>query len=388
MMEKISIIVPIYNSEKYLEDCLTSLVEQTYTDLEIILVNDGSTDQTTEICRQFARKCSNIKLVEISNSGRVRARKEGLKLATGRIVAFMDSDDWIEINTIENMYKSLCENNADIVIAGYYENTYGKEVIVINSIAPGVYKGNELSNVIYDKMLCDGEYFHFGISPFLVNKLYRREIIEDLLIDIDDSMVVGEDVLCVYPAILRANTVSIVKDAYYHYRIHTSSTMHSYRDDLKEYQNIQLQQTYLEGVFKKHPMKDSLLYQLERYIKHHQMVRCLPLFNELSQKGNCFPFQEMEKGSNIIIYGAGAFGVATHQFFISSKEYNVIGWCDRDYVKYQSLDYDVEDIKTVLNKEFDYIVIAIMNKNAVENIKEYLMRQNVLEKKVIWLSVA
>jgi len=388
MTEKISIIVAIYNSEKYLKQCIESLVKQTYTNIEIVLVNDGSTDDSAFICKGFCDEYENIKYIEVENGGCVRARKLGIQNATGNIVSFMDSDDWIEFNAIESMYQQLCKNDADIVVAGYYENVCDNERVIMNSISSGVYRGIALEQKIYSQMLCKENYFSFGIVPFLVNKLYRREVIEKYILETNDMIEVGEDVVRVYPAILNSNCVCILDEAYYHYRIHGKSMAHSYRDDLKEYQNIQLQQTYLEGVFKKHPMKDSLFYQLERYIKHHQMVRCLPLFNELSQKGNCFPFQEMEKGSNIIIYGAGAFGVATHQFFISSKEYNVIGWCDRDYIKYQSLDYDVEDTKTVLNREFDYIVIAIMNETTVENIKAYLARQNVAGKRVIWLNVA
>lgn len=119
----ISVIVPIYNSEKYLEQCLTSLVKQTYSDLEIILVNDGSTDSSMNICEKFKKEDDRIILINKENQGLVRARKDGARKATGEYITFIDADDWIDADTYDN----LREFKSDIIAYGLVEE-YGYKI--------------------------------------------------------------------------------------------------------------------------------------------------------------------------------------------------------------------------------------------------------------------
>ena len=114
----ISVIVPIYNSEKYLNQCLTSLVKQTYSDLEIILVNDGSTDSSMNICEKFKKEDDRIILINKKNQGLVRARKDGARKATGEYITFIDADDWIDADTYDN----LRDFKSDIIAYGLVEN--------------------------------------------------------------------------------------------------------------------------------------------------------------------------------------------------------------------------------------------------------------------------
>ena len=120
MDELISIIVPIYNVEEYLRECLDSIQKQTYTNFECIMINDGSTDNSGGICQEYAQKDNRIVYIEKENGGQAEARNMGLDRMTGSYVTFVDSDDWVEKTYIEELYDKLITYHADIVAANYY----------------------------------------------------------------------------------------------------------------------------------------------------------------------------------------------------------------------------------------------------------------------------
>ena len=143
---KISVIVPIYNVEKYLDKCIGSIIGQTYKNLEIILVDDGSTDNGLTTCRQYQKEDTRIQVIHQENVGLVAARKTGIMKATGEYIAFVDGDDWIEKNTFEILIKE--SDFEDILMYGLQED-YGYKVIdKINQIDPGQYEGNQIENII------------------------------------------------------------------------------------------------------------------------------------------------------------------------------------------------------------------------------------------------
>ena len=115
----VSIIVPVYNVEKYLSKCIEILINQTYTNIEILLINDGSTDNSKKICEQFKEKDSRIKLINKENGGLSDARNKGLQEAIGKYIAFVDSDDYVEKNYIETLYSLITKFNSEIAIADF-----------------------------------------------------------------------------------------------------------------------------------------------------------------------------------------------------------------------------------------------------------------------------
>lgn len=131
----ISVIVPIYNAEKYLNKCLTSIVNQTYCDLEIILVNDGSTDESFAICEKYKQADDRIVIINKHNEGLVRARKDGIRMAKGEYITFVDADDWIDITTYEKVYTE----KADIISYGLMEEYENYSKRKTNKIEQGLY---------------------------------------------------------------------------------------------------------------------------------------------------------------------------------------------------------------------------------------------------------
>lgn len=224
-MPFLSIIVPIYNQEKHLNVCIDSILKQTFKDYELILVDDGSSDSSLEICRNYAETHTNIQIISKNNGGLVSARKTGVETAKGKYIGFVDSDDYIA----EEMYEKLCKEadtqNADIVICDIIQwNGDCKCAKIEQGIEGGVYESSQLNAQIYTKMLYMGTFYQFGILPAMCNKIYRSDIIRRNQKKVDDMITIGEDVACSYFCLLESDKISYLKGAYlYYYRTNYNS---------------------------------------------------------------------------------------------------------------------------------------------------------------------
>ena len=171
----ISVIVPVYNIRKYLPRCIESILAQTLSELEVLLVNDGSTDGCYEICESYRRQDSRIKVIHKVNGGLVSARKAGMKAASGDYIAFVDGDDWIEPDMYERMYQKLMEQDVDIVMCGRYEDVGDISKRVYHGIPEGRYGKEEMLRAVYHQMISKGDFFEYGILPVIWDKLFRRD---------------------------------------------------------------------------------------------------------------------------------------------------------------------------------------------------------------------
>lgn len=386
-MELISIIVPVYNAEIYLKKCIESVMNQTYPAWELVLVDDGSQDNSYSVCRRYSEKDCRIKTIHTDNYGRVHARSMGMQKSNGNLVTFLDSDDWVEPSALEVMYREMNEKAVDCVIAGYIETSEAGERVIYNQIPKGIYRDEKLQNKFYSTMLCHNDFFEAGIQPFLWNKLFKRKLIEPIINEIDEHIVVGEDVVCVYPALLQAKAILVMEAAFYHYCIHVNSTMRTYRQEEEEVENIKLQYSYMNRFFSQSVYSECLMKQLKRYILHHLMVRALSEAGRLMNGDLNFLFGSIPAGSSIVIYGAGAFGNAVYHYLQGSKEYAISAWCDRDFRKYQIMGYPVQSVGEALKCHYDYIFVAIMSYKTVEKIKKLLISDGVNENKIVWLDI-
>ena len=173
----VSIIIPVYNSEAFLDKCIQSAINQSYKNIEIILVNDGSIDSSGEICDNYSSIDSRIKTIHKNNGGLVSSRKTGLKASTGEYVLYIDGDDWIELDIIKNYIDQVLKHNADVVVSSHITNLEGREDILMNPLPSGVYNKDKLKSIIYPKMLYTGNFSQFGIFSYSWGKLYRKEIL-------------------------------------------------------------------------------------------------------------------------------------------------------------------------------------------------------------------
>lgn len=209
----ISVIVPIYNVEKYLDRCVESIANQTYKHLEIILVDDGSPDNCSQMCDEWAEKDNRIKVVHKENGGLSDARNAGLKIATGEIVSFIDSDDWIELDMFEKMLNRMQEDNSDVVSCGVKwveeDGTLIRDVTSEDEILDTTAAMKELLNDI-------------KLKQHVWNKIYKYDLIKDVPFEKGKY---HEDVFWSYQIVGRAKRISVITDSFYNYVQRSNSIM-------------------------------------------------------------------------------------------------------------------------------------------------------------------
>lgn len=226
----LSIIVPVYNAETYLKDCIESILYQDYKDFELILVNDGSNDSSLKICEGYEQKDSRIRVFSQENRGSIAARKNGVRAAKGHYIGFVDSDDWISPSLYDRLCHTALEYNVDIVLCDFISSYKNAEINITQGIAGGFYNKRELCEEIYPTMLCDRiNNSFYKILPAYWNKIFRKEAISPYLLQLDERVKLGEDMVCVYPSLLKANSIYYLKNQYlYYYRQRKGSMSREY----------------------------------------------------------------------------------------------------------------------------------------------------------------
>ena len=228
---KISIIVPVYNVEAYLARCVDSILAQTIKNLEIILVDDGSTDTSGALCDAYLKKDSRIRVHHKPNGGLTSAWKAGMELATGEYVGFIDSDDWIDPDMYERMLTLALRENADVTVCGLvfdFEDPKIPKREEISNFQKEVYTRAELE-ALFPTLINDGHFFGRTWQPARVTKLFRTELIRKNMGFCDERVAVGEDMQITFPVLLDTKKLCVVQNFYpYHYWINNKSITGKY----------------------------------------------------------------------------------------------------------------------------------------------------------------
>ena len=238
MTEKITVIVPVYNVENYLEKCLDSLINQTYKNLEIIVINDGSTDNSGEICQEYAQKDNRIVYIEKENGGQSEARNMGLDRMTGSYVTFVDSDDWVELDYVENLYKKITEYQADIAVGNYYSFNEAEGMYYFHIFGDSCYEKVYDNVSIFENLYESQEMKSFALIS-VWGKLYKADLLKHLRFDIGK---LGEDGYLNQKIYLLAEKTIYLNKGLYAYRqregsssrIWTEKWMHALVDAMSE----------------------------------------------------------------------------------------------------------------------------------------------------------
>lgn len=223
-MEKVSVIVPVYNVEKYIDKCMTSLVSQTYSNIEIILINDGSTDDSGIVCKKWEEENENIIVLEQDNQGVSSARNAGLKHASGEYIMFVDPDDWCELDFVEKMVNAISES--DIAYCSFFIDTDQKCQKMNIPVESGLYP---VSN-IYEPLFFGSLNKKNTIMPAsLCTGIFKRRIIVENHILFDSYIRFAEDWLFYAEYFRYIKSITIVNDALYHYFQRENSAMHVFK---------------------------------------------------------------------------------------------------------------------------------------------------------------
>lgn len=218
-MPTISIIVPVYNTEKYLHRCIDSILAQTFTNFELLLIDDGSKDNSGKICDEYAAKDSRVRVFHKENGGVSSARNLGLDNVQGEWITFVDSDDWITKDAIEYFQTS---HDEDIIINPYIEFYEGKSYL--KESCPVKISSKQQKNAFLK------DYLHTGILTTVCSKIYKRSIIGGSRFNND--IIVGEDTLFFLNIILKTNNIRVLQEPYYFYRMFPD--IHKYQLSVKD----------------------------------------------------------------------------------------------------------------------------------------------------------
>lgn len=231
----ISVVVPVFNSEKYLDQCLTSILEQRYTNLEVILVDDGSSDNSLWICRKYEKADARVIVMHQRNSGQMVATRLGVNEAHGDYLSFIDSDDYILPDMFSTMVSEISLHGSDIVtIAGKSFNG-NIEHLYADTLREGFYDRDAISSYIIPNMFSNHSlYGKRGIHSSKALKLFRASLFRGVINNLPLDIQMGEDLLCTYSCLIKAESISILpRDKVgYMYRLNTSSISWVYKKDL------------------------------------------------------------------------------------------------------------------------------------------------------------
>ncbi len=216
----VSVIIPVYNVEKYISECLESLIHQTYKDIEIIIVNDGSTDSSEEIIKSYLEESNNIIYIYQKNKGTAEARNKGIESANGDYVLFVDSDDYLDKDMIQKMYNSADKNNSDVVVCGHIKfydgNSSKNKIINYDGYENNIYNGKQ----VLDLMLS------LRVKGYLCDKLFKRKKLLESDFKLEPNRYI-EDWFPVIKQIKQAKIITFINEPLYYYRQRNGSALHT-----------------------------------------------------------------------------------------------------------------------------------------------------------------
>lgn len=230
----ISVLIPVYNTEPFLRDCLNSVINQTYTNFEVILVDDGSTDQSGAICDEYALKDNRFKVIHQENQGVAIARIVGFDNSRGEFISFIDSDDYVSPDFLEQLSKPIINEGADIVCCDMYR-IINQTKVQWGKIVSGVFRGESLRDFISNRFLFNKQTKNYGIHPGLTTKMVRRSLVKDALL-LGKGLRNCEDSIGVLQMLTRCQCFVVLPSKLYNYVKHDGEVVIRY--DRRNWEDI------------------------------------------------------------------------------------------------------------------------------------------------------
>lgn len=384
--EVLSVIVPVYNAEAYLYKCVKSILNQTYKNLDIILIDDGSSDHSGEICDGLAEKDKRIRVFHTKNHGVVAARNYGVNKAQGNLITFVDSDDWIEPDMYLYMLEVYDKYEPDMITSGLiYDAAVNSKTLECDLIAEGIYDKGQIEREIIPVMMFDQRKRRRAVTSAVWNKIIRKDLWNKASQGINSQITYGEDAAVVYLCLAQAQKAFFINGAWYHYRVNNNSMVHSF--NITAFEKIKNFMDYMKDAYEKLGVWNQMEVQLREYVKHFLYPAIESVYGiKLGETKYLFPYELIKANSRIVIYGAGRVGRAYMKNLIKTNYAKVAAWVDKAYEKILDLKDQVQ-LPDILSKlDFDYLVIAVESEQIAMEIEQDLINMGVSRDKLIWKS--
>ena len=370
----VSVVVPIYQVEKYLDKCICSILKQTYRNIEIILVDDGSKDLCPTICEYYCRMDRRIKVIHQENGGLVNARKTGINYATGEYVVYVDGDDWISNDYIE-CYVKYCEcMNYDIIWSLAYYREYGEiqKCCGYLECSESELETLDKQDDLYKKV--SGEYgFQNQISYTLCMKCFKLSFLKKIQNSLDNRISYDEDFSCIIRGLALDGRVKFIRNDGYYYVQRQDSIIHEQSVQDKNWVMLEDTLNFLNGI-SNCPEKIRNLVK-----KQYQISQVYHGCIENLQNDECdeiIPFKNAKKHRRIILYGMGTTGKSLLKFFLESKIVEVVGYMD-ERCQNEVLGVPYIDFCELKKQNFDYILVSVIKEYFINEIQNKLVSAGV-----------
>lgn len=384
-MPELSVIIPVYNTEGYLRKCLDSVRNQTMRDMEIICVDDGSTDASPDILDEYARMDERIRVIHKENGGLVSARKAGLAIASGRYTGYVDSDDWIGADMYETLCRVMKESRAELVTCGYYlEGNYRTEHL--DTVKEGLYRQEDMGH-LREQTIYRLECRETGIRGGVWCKLFCTGLLRKIQAEIPDEISIAEDKLCVLRYILDCSSVYVLKKPLYHWVIRRSSMSHvSEAQDNDYLVRVHHVYRYLTGLYGHVNFTESMRFQAELYITELLLLGINKRMGFQNRNllwiDPCW-LDRIPLHARIVLYGGGELADTYKRQLRSRPDVTLSAVVEesRGTEEYKKETVPLEALGTFA---YDYIVITIKNRGRAAYVREKLLGMKIPGEKIIW----
>lgn len=382
----LSIIIPVYNVESFLGKCLDSVVHQTYTNIEIILINDGSTDGSGAICDAYAKKDERIQVIHQENTGASVARKNGFQVAKGEYIGCVDSDDWIELDMYEKMMGWALEYNVPLVCVNMTIETVD-ETFFLPSNVSGLYHRNKKEEFCNsDHIFLYDQYGKLQLTGSCNNQLFQRDIFEKYYMTIADELIYFEDFACFFAWFPFLDRVYVSNEYLYHYNRYNESSISTIAGTMqKRVTDIFSMYHYLKERYTHHEMHENLMEQLQIHITKRMLYEDMVELHEALPQFR-IATEWLQEYQNIVIYGAGDVGQSYYKQIEKFEHMHIVSVVDKNRNGQQLDDgTTIASPSALENMAFDAIVIAVYETHIADAIKkDLIVLYGVPSEKIIW----
>lgn len=369
----ITVIIPIYNVKEYLPQCIASVCGQTYKELQIILVDDGSTDGSPLICDAFSKRDQRIEVIHKMNGGLVSARKAGVQRAKGEYISFVDGDDWIDEDTYEKIIRLANGEKADVFAYGCIEEYPHYQNIKKNAVAEGMYRGKELEQ-IKERIIMGDYFFEWTFLPHLCDKLIRRQLLAEWIGRIPDTVSYAEDAVCTFPCMFRADSIMSLDVWPYHYRQREGSIAKNGQE---------LEKDRFKEIYRLLQEASASIKGMERQLRYYMFfLLCLKGYSKIGGECVLFPYEKVKSGDRVFLYGAGAFGRVLKNYMEKRKDIFCCGWTDKRAEGYIEQGIPLDRYETVFEADYNRVAIAILNEEIGRAVKQELVGKGIAPEKI------
>ncbi len=380
----LTVVIPLYNQEKYIRECIESVCKQKILGLQIVVVNDGSTDKSLEICKEIAVSDSRIRLITQENRGLAGARITGAKAAQTRYVTFVDADDFILNNAYDDVERYTSEDYDQIFyeISRYYNDGMVKREHHI--LEDGIYDRKRIIREIYPKMIWNFERNTPGVECSQCVRIVKRDILLNAYECLGGkSYYYGEDIVITYPMLLHTNKIVVISKSYYMHRQRDNNIAPAYISSENYFNEISEMFSYLRCA-----MKQDKRYDFTKQIDYMYMYSvCLKKwsYNDyVYYRDFLFPFDRVQSKKKVILYGAGLVGNTYYKQLKKLDYCDSLLWVDRNAEKLQNCKVmPLSELDKDIYRMFDMVVVAIENKNVANEIKKYLIDKGYDKDKIV-----